>query len=253
MLGRSAALAVFVLSSVAPRLEAEVKPSVVGPVSHLLLPTSANVAGRFGAYYKTKISIFNATNATYTIRAGFSQEAGEVAARGITIGPYETLTSDNFVDDVFGLTGGGAIDLQSPDDSLRFVVVAQVYTDSPSGRYITPVQFGDDFSDITPGHPGFVIGLSSNNASRINVGCASNSSLPQTISFFTFNTAGQQVGSTFGFDLEGFGWKQFAYSGVLTNGGVVISATRNAVCFAVEVNNASNDGTFQLAVPYQLY
>jgi hypothetical protein len=36
----------------------------------------------------------------------------------------------------------------------------------------------------------------------------------------------------------------------LSNGGIAIEATENAVCYAVEVNNASNDGTFQLAIPF---
>jgi hypothetical protein len=39
-------------------------------------------------------------------------------------------------------------------------------------------------------------------------------------------------------------------SGSLSNGGIQIRATDNAVCYAVEVNNKSNDGTYQLATPF---
>jgi len=50
--------------------------------------------------------------------------------------------------------------------------------------------------------------------------------------------------------MGGFAWAQFSVSVPLTNGGLTIQATQNAVCYAVEVNNTSNDGTYQLAVPF---
>ena len=61
----------------APRTAAGKAPLVVGAVSHLLLPTAASSPGRFGAFYKTKISIFNATGSSYSIRAGLSQGSGD--------------------------------------------------------------------------------------------------------------------------------------------------------------------------------
>lgn len=38
------------------------QPLAVGAVSHLLLPTSANANGAYGAVYKTKVSVFNAVD-----------------------------------------------------------------------------------------------------------------------------------------------------------------------------------------------
>src|SRR5689334_3037382 len=73
------------------------RPQVVGAVSHLLLPTSVSAPGRFGAFYKTKISIFNATGNTYTIRAGLSQSSGEAVSASIPISPGETVTYDDFL------------------------------------------------------------------------------------------------------------------------------------------------------------
>lgn len=52
------------------------------------------------------------------------------------------------------------------------------------------------------------------------------------------------------FVLAPFGWNQFAYTGSLTNGGIYVTATQSAVCYAVEVDNTSNDGTYQLATPF---
>lgn len=226
------------------------RPNAVGAVSHLLLPTSANVQGQFGAYFKTKVSIFNAVNASYDIRAGLSDSRGEIAHSFISIAPGETVTYDNFLSEVFGYTGGGAIDLDSGDVNLKFVVSSQVYVDTVNGRYTTSVQFADDLGAITPSRPGYVVGISVNAARRTNVGCASNSGFSQTVRFQAFDSNNVSVGNPVVFDMAPYGWAQFSYVGSLTDGGVYVTATQNAVCYAVEVDNVSNDGTFQLATPF---
>lgn len=230
--------------------EATPRPNAVGAVSHLLLPTSANVIGQFGAFFKTKVSIFNAVNATYLIRAGLSVSNGEIAHALISIAPGQTITYDNILSDVFGYQGAGAIDLDSGNTALRFIVNSQVYVDTINGRYTTAFQFADDLGAITSSRSGYVVGVSVNSARRTNVGCASNTSVPQTIRFQAFNANNVAVGDPLSFNLAGFGWAQYQYVGSLTNGGVYVTATQNAVCYAVEVDNISNDGTFQLATPF---
>ena len=225
-------------------------PTVVGAVSHLLLPTSANVNGRFGALFQTKVSIFNPTTYAYTIRAGLSTGDGEVAVTSISIQSGETRTFDNFVADVFGPYPAGAIDLDSGDELYRFIVSAQVYVDTNVGRYTTSVQFADDLGALTPARPGYVVGLSVNSSFRTNVGCASNSPVSQTITLRAFDSDFFLVGDPFSFSIGGYGWAQYSVNVPLSNGGITIEATQNAVCYAVEVNNFSNDGTFQLAIPF---
>jgi hypothetical protein len=225
-------------------------PLAVGAVSHLLLPTSANVTGQFNAVFKTKVSIFNAVNASYSIRAGLSVGNGEISHTFISIGPGQTITYSNILNDLFGYTGGGAIDLDSGNSGYVFIVNSQVYVDTVAGRYTTAVQFADDLGDITPSRPGYVVGVSINSLFRVNVGCASNSAFPQTITFQAFDANNNAIGSPFSFVLAGYGWAQYSANFVLTNGGIYITASDNAVCYAVEVNNISNDGTFQLATPF---
>jgi hypothetical protein len=222
----------------------------VGAVSHLLLPTSANVNGAYGAVYKTKVSIFNAVDTAYQIRIGLSDGSGEIDSRYLSIGAGETVTFNNFLQDVFGFYGAGAIDLDSGNGNHLFIVSSQVYVDTTSGRYTTAVQFADDLGAIVPTRPGYVVGVSVNNVSRTNIGCASNSPYDQTITFRAFDKWGDAVGSPFSFTLRGWGWAQYSYASALTNGGIRIDATQNAVCFGVEVNNVSNDGTYQLATPF---
>ncbi len=225
-------------------------PLAVGAVSHLLLPTSANANGLFGSVYKTKVSIFNAVNASYDVRVGLSDRSGEIAHTFVPLSPGQTVTFNNILADLFGYTGGGAIDLDSRNTGFLFIVNAQVYVDSASGRYTTAVQFADDLGAITPSRPGFAVGISVNSLRRTNVGCASNTSVSQTIQFQGFDANNFAVGSPLTFTLKGFGWDQFGANFFVSNGGIQITTTGNAVCYAVEVDNTSNDGTFQLATPF---
>lgn len=237
-------------SSRAVRTAEGIAPLAVGAVSHLLLPTSANVNGLFGSVYKTKVSIFNAVNASYDVRVGLSDRSGEIAHRFVSLAPGQTRTFNNILADLFAYTGGGAIDLDSGNTGLTFVVNSQVYVDTPNGRYTTAVQFADDLGAITPSRPGYVVGISVNSQRRTNVGCASNTAVPQTITFRGFDANNDAVGSPLAFTLAGWGWDQFGANFFLTNGGIYITTTGNAVCYAVEVDNTSNDGTFQLATPF---
>jgi hypothetical protein len=231
-------------------LSTERQALAVGAVSHLLLPTSANVNGAYGAVFKTKVSIFNAVTVGYSIRVGLSVANGEIAHVYFSIAPNETVTFDNILADLFGYSGGGAIDLDSGDTSLVFVVSSQVYVDTISGRYTTAVQFADDLGMITPSRPGFVVGVSVNGLRRTNVGCASNSPYDQTITFQAFTPDYYTTGSKLTYTLLAWGWAQYSYKGSLTNGGIYITASQSAVCYGVEVDNVSNDGTFQLATPF---
>jgi hypothetical protein len=223
-------------------------PLVVGAVSHLLLPTSAYGTGQFGAVFKTKISIANVTGNSYTIRAGFSTQDGEVASRTFTILAYETLTFENFLNDVFQTTGAGAIDFDSLNTSNRFIVNAQVYVDGPNGRFSTAVQSADEAGTIIAGRPGYVVGVSVNGFDRTNFGCASDSASPQTITAQVYGPENESLGSLT-FDMNPYGWNQVGVPIGVTNGILVISSTQRAVCYGVVVDNVSNDGTFQLAVP----
>ena len=49
---------------------------------------------------------------------------------------------DNFLEDVFDYRGGGGIWLRAPEEEDRFYLTAEVYTDSPNGRFSTTIVNG---------------------------------------------------------------------------------------------------------------
>ena len=225
-------------------------PGVMGPSSHLILPTSANGNGQFGSAFKTRVSIFNSSIYDYSIRAGLRVQSGEVSVQYIFIQAGHTLTFNNFLANVFAFTGGGAIDLDGGNIDNVFLVTAQVYVDTAAGRYSTSVQAADDLSAISPVRSGLVVGVSVNASFRTNVGCASITSTPQTVTFSVFNSSSRLMAPPFTMRLAGLGWDQAILSMPFTNGGIQIETTGDAVCYAVEVNNVSNDGSYQLAAAF---
>ena len=80
------------------------------------------------------------------------------------------------------------------------------------------------------------------------LGCASDSGLYQTITAQVFSPSNVYLGSL-SFDLNPWGWTQVGVNIPVTDGIMVINSTQRAVCYGVVVDNVSNDGTFQLAVP----
>ena len=81
-----------------------------------------------------------------------------------------------------------------------------------------------------------------------NLGCASDSPFAQTITARVYSAANVLLG-TLSFDMNPWGWRQVGVDVGVTDGTMVISSTQRAVCFGVVVDNVSNDGTYQIAVP----
>lgn len=238
-------------------LSAAPSPLVIGAGNHVLYPTSANVHGAFNAFFQTKMTILNVTNQTYDIRAGFSTAAGEVSAKLIHIGPFQSLTSDNILNDVFGLTGGGALDLDSRYDGRTdhlFLTNAVVYVDIGGGaRYSMAIQPADVTGFVTPSRPVIFVGVSVNGTTRTNIGCASNSPNTQHLTAQAFFADGSAAGGVVGIDLTGYGWGQAAVTGGTFNNGTIVIQTNDpagAACYGTEINNPTNDATFFLGIPY---
>jgi hypothetical protein len=232
-------------------------PARAGEVGHAyVFPSSANAQGQFGAYFRTKLTLYNPGGDAITVRAFLSTPAG--ASRTVSIAlPANTYTRfDNFLDDKFGYTGGAGINLAETTATKSFIAVAEVFTESDAGRYATPLTglLADD-AVVALGSPvaspvSVVAGLRVDAANRANFGCssASTDSIQVRADFYAFRNFTRSATTSATLDLVPLGWAQQA---VPVEGDDVIaifwvvSGTPGAGvwCYGVNVNNASNDGT----------
>ena len=103
-----------------------------------IFPSSANVQGRNDAFYKTNMKLLNLNSEEITISAGLMTPSGAVASKAIVLAANSYKTYDNFLQEVFGYTGGAGIALFD-STSQPFVAVAEVYTESSTGRFSIPL------------------------------------------------------------------------------------------------------------------
>ena len=215
-----------------------------------VIPATANSPGRFGAYYKTRVVIFNPTSRNYSIAASLFGTNGPISQKDIAIDSGEYRVWDNFLGEVFDYRGGGAVLLVAPDEDDKFYTTAEVYTDSPNGRFSTTVVNGIVPLFLRGKEPEYNPGISVNQNRRTNIGVFNISNDPSSIEAKVHDASGMLV-QTIGFELKGSAWQQKTIGVPVDNGNVrwEINGESDAHYFyAVEVDNASNDGTLNWSV-----
>ncbi len=220
-----------------------------------LVPVMANNPGQFGAFFKTRVNILNPTGFSYPIYVNLYNQSGKVGTKIIDILPHEAKNYENFLQEVFGYTGAGAVGLDSWFDppggssDYQFLVTAEVYTDSPSGQYKTVVTTGAPVENIGSSHEAYSPGISVNASSRTNVGCFNDSSSPQTILAHLYSATGTLI-HTYSINLPANAWSQIGISNTASGGYILWQPEASCYCYAVVVDNKSNDGTFINATKY---
>jgi len=207
------------------------------------LPVVANVTGFGGAQFQSYVALFNPTASSFPITASFYDANGTKKDATITLGAGEVRTYTNFLADVFQATGGGAVTLSSGNSANRFIVSSEVRT----GNYSTAVpalEFAGSSSRS------FAPGVTVDSTSRTNVGCVNQSDNINTVKATVFASGGTQAGSVT-LTLGPRAWGQTAVGAVVSNGYVQFDPSDNAVCYAVVVNNATNDGRLINAAEYR--
>lgn len=243
-------LGIFLLSATALAQDARQPNALVG--RGYVFPSSANVAGQFGAYYKTRMVLYNPNPQPITIVSSLSTPAGSSQLVNISIPAFTILRSDNFLADQFSYVGGAGINLIESTQSMSFIAVAAVYTDSANGRFYTPLTglFTDDEVVVPGSSVSVVVGLQADSSNRANYGCSSaSSSATQVRADFQAFTGGASSGTaTTYINLPAYGWSQV---GVPVQGDDIIAQFTlvsgapglGVYCYGVNVNNQSNDGT----------
>jgi hypothetical protein len=214
--------------------------------------SSANVQGQNGAYFKTKMTLFNPNSQQITINAGLQTPSGLSAVHPIVLPAGNFITYENFLQDVFGYTGGAGIGLLDSTLSHNFVAVGEVYVEGPGGRYSTPITglfTTDAVATSGSGHLSVSAGLRVTSSMRANFGCASASPAQTTVHVvFSAITSGVLTTTATDLVLGPYFWAQqpvpiqgtdiFAFFSVTAGGGGL-----GVYCYGVNVDNAANDGT----------
>jgi hypothetical protein len=220
--------------------------------SSYVFPSVANTQGLFNAFFKTKVTLYNPNSFDIVVQALLTTAAGAPPLQNLTLAAGGFRRWDNFLQDVFGFTGGGGL-IFTEGSSKVFIAVVEVYVDGPNGRYTTPVTglLPEDAilpSSLAPGAFFVAPGIQNNAGNRANFGCLSLAPIASSVrvDFYAF-TNGELTTTFSTLNLQAVAWQQvpvpivgddiIAVFGLTTNDPSLI-----AYCYAVNVNNASNDG-----------
>ena len=215
------------------------------------VPVVANVPGQ-GGTFQSYLAIFNPTSSAYSVTATLFDAAGTKRTALIPLAAGELKTYTNFLDAVFnGFSGGGAVTFVSPDSTggtrnNRFIVSTEVRTAGARfGTTIPVLEFAGTSSRS------FAPGVTVDSNTRTNVGCFDQSGAANSVKATILDNTGKQTLGSVTLNLAANGWGQTAVTTIVSGGYVQFDPTDSAVCYAVVVDNATNDGRFISAAEYK--
>ena len=215
------------------------------------VPVMANVPGIGGAF-QSYVALFNPTASAFSVTATLYDANGTKRTALIPLAAGELKTYNNFLDVVFsGFTGGGAVTFSSPDTAggtrnNRFIVNTEVRT--AGTRYSTAIpvlEFAGSSSRS------FAPGITVDSNTRTNIGCFDQSGAANSVKATILDSTGTQTVGTVTINLAANGWRQVPATSIVSNGTIQFDPADSAVCYAVVVDNATNDGRFISAAEYK--
>jgi hypothetical protein len=215
------------------------------------VPVMANTTG-VGGSFTSYVALFNPTSSAYAVTATLYDGNGVTHTAQINLAAGQLKTYTNFLSDVFNYSGGGAVTFQSPNSTggthnNRFVVNSEIRAGAGS-HYSTPIPVlefaGSSSRSFAPG-----VTVDSNN--RTNVGCFDQSGAPNTVKVTVLDNTGTQTIGTTSLSLPANGWGQTGITSVVSGGYIQFDPGDSAVCYAVVVDNTTNDGRFISAAEYR--
>jgi hypothetical protein len=214
-----------------------------------VIPSSANVAGANGAYFKTKVTLFNPTTLSYNVSASLYNNLGPVQTISLLILPAQSQTWDDFLGTIFNYVGAGTLILDSSaagNSDFVFLVTAEVFTDSSSGRYKTMVANGTTIDPISSSNPAYNIGISVDTNNRTNIGCFNTQTISVSIVVDLLDSGGTTL-QTMNLILNPRSWYQMPLTTEVSNGIIRWRPNGTIYAYAVVVDNTSNDGSYSVA------
>ena len=209
------------------------------------LPAVANVTGAGGAVFQTYVSILNPTPAAFPVAVSLFDANGTRRDATINLAAGELKTFDNFLAEVFNFTGAGAATFAAPTPADRFILNAEVWT---SGTRFTTTLPVVEFPGSTS--PAYAAGVTVSSSKRTNVGCFNQSGVASTVRVTVFDKSGAITLGSQNLNLAANGWFQTAVPTIVSDGYIKFEPSEPAICYAVVVDNVTNDGSVIAAVEY---
>ena len=215
------------------------------------VPVAGNVTGVGGARFQTKVSLLNPTSSAFAVQATLYDTNGTAHNATLNLAAGEVKTYQNFLGDVFSYSGGGAVTLSAAGTvggthNNRFIVDAESYTTGTRYGTVIPIlEFAGSSSRS------FAPGITVDSNTRTNIGCFNQGTTTNTITATVHDSSGQTTAGTVTLTLPPNAWGQTAVTSVVSDGSVQFDTTDNAVCYAVIVQNATNDAHLVMASEYQ--
>jgi len=248
---------IFLLFSIVISSGAELVPlqsQAASASSVITIPVMTNAPGALGGVFKTKVVVFNPTIFSFPVEVSLYGTNGFVGKTAISLAAGQVRNYENFLAEVFSFTGAGTVNFDSlslpgGNSSLKFLVSAEVYMDSDKGRFKTVVSTGAPLDSVSSTANAYSIGITVDGDTRTNLGCFNTSFSTNVISAEIYDSANRLI-TTIGLTLGGGTWTQVSLPNSVSGGYVRWRPTGAAFCYAVVVNNTSNDGTFIPATNY---
>jgi hypothetical protein len=209
------------------------------------VPVMGNVPG-VGSTFQTHVSLLNPTSSAFPVVVTLYDATGSPRTATIQLAAGELKTYQNFLGTVYNnYVGGGAVTFRTSDPSQRFIVNTEVWTSGARfGTSVPSLEFAGTNSRS------FVPGVTVDGTFRTNIGCFNQAAVPNAIHATVFDKNGSTVG-TVDLNMAANGWGQVGVNASVTDGYIQFDPAEAAVCYAVVVTNATNDGHFILATEYK--
>jgi hypothetical protein len=216
------------------------------------VPVMGNAPGVAGSHFQTYVAVMNPTASGFSIQVTLYDASGATHNATISLAAGETKIYQNFLDAVFnGFVGGGAVTLAAPGTAggthnNRFIVNVESYTSGATryGTMVPVLEFAGSGSRM------FTPGVSVDSTQRTNVGCYNQSGAQNAIVATVKDATGTQSLGTVTLNLAANAWGQTAVTTTVSNGTIQFDPAGAAVCYAVVVQNATNDAHFVAAAEY---
>jgi hypothetical protein len=251
-------LPLFLLYSTIVTAAAELMPpphSQVASASPVItIPVMTNSPGALGGVFKTKVVVLNPTIFSFPVEVSLYGTDGFVSKTTINLAAGQVRNYENFLAEVFSFSGAGTVNFDSlslagGNPNLKFLVSAEVYMDSDKGRFTTVVSTGAPLDPVSPTANAYSIGITVDGDTRTNLGCFNTSFSTNVISAEVYDSTNRLV-TTVALTVGGGSWTQVSLPNAVSGGYIRWRPVSAAYCYAVVVNNTSNDGTFIPAVNY---